>query len=138
MTYSNTLVEVAPSTERLHDETQRFSPEDARFAVIDVAAQLDQLSGKRFGKEIARAAAKSDGVVINLLNCNGCDSASLAMMANQKYVMREGLQFVVAGSGAVRRAFEVTGLSGASPMHATVSSALGTLRSARKGASLSG
>jgi hypothetical protein len=30
----------------------------------------------------------------------------------------------------------VTGLSGASPMHATVSSALGTLRSVRKGTPL--
>jgi hypothetical protein len=134
MTYSNTLVEVELSTERSLDQSQRIAPEDGRFTVIDVPAQLDPLSVKRFGKEIARAAAVSDGVVLNLLNCDGC--ASLAMMAKQKYRMREELQFVVAGSGAVRRAFEVTGLSGASPMHATVSSALGTLRSVRKGTPL--
>ena len=102
--------------------------ETDRFAVITVRAELDFISVREFGKTIARAAAVSDGIVLNLLSCNVCDSASLAVIAKQKYVMRDGLQFVVAGSGAVRRAFEVTGLSGTSTMHASVSSALGALR----------
>lgn len=108
--------------------------ENERFAVITVAAELDFMTVKEFGKTIARAAAVSDGIVLDLLACNVCDSASLAVIAKQKYVMRDGLQFVVSGSGAVRRAFEVTGLSGKSPMHATVSSALGTLRATSRGA----
>ena len=119
MTHATSLFDVA------------LGSEDERFAVITVRAELDFLSVKEFGKTIVKAAAVSDGVVLDLLACNVCDSASLAVIAKQKYVMREGLQFVVAGSGAVRRAFEVTGLSGTSPMHATVSSALGTLRTSQ-------
>lgn len=110
-----------------------LGPRDERFAVITVAAELDFMSVKEFGKIIARAAAASDGIVLDLLACKLCDSASLAVIAKQKYIMRDALQFVVSGSGAVRRAFEVTGLSGTSPMHATVSSAIGALRATSAG-----
>ena len=119
MTHATSLFDVA------------LGSENERFAVITVRSELDFLSVKEFGQAIAKAAAVSDGLVLDLLACNMCDSASLAVIAKQKYVMRDGLQFVVAGSGAVRRAFEVTGLSGTSPMHASVSSALGTLRTAQ-------
>ena len=120
MTHATSLFDVA------------LGSEDERFAVITVRSELDFLSVKEFGKAMVRAAAVSDGVVLDLLACDVCDSASLAVIAKQKYIMREGLQLVVAGGGAVRRAFEVTGLSGTSPMHATVSSALGTLRTSQR------
>ncbi len=97
--------------------------------MITVTTELDFISAKELVKAIVRAAASSDGVVIDLVSCGFCDSASLAAMAKQKYVLRDRLQFVIGAGGPVRRAFEVTGLSGASTMHASVDSALSALRS---------
>jgi anti-anti-sigma factor len=103
---------------------------DQLSSIIVIGAELDYGNVKNLDKAIARAAASSDGVVVDLLGCALCDSASLAALAKQKYVLKERLQFVVAESGSVRRALEVTGLSVNLGVNPNVAAALAKLRSA--------
>jgi anti-anti-sigma factor len=103
---------------------------DELSTIIAIHVELDYGNVKNLDKAIVRAAASSDGVVVDLLGCALCDSASLAALAKQKYVLKERLQFVVGERGSVRRALEVTGLSVNLGISPNVPAALAKLRSA--------
>ena len=103
---------------------------DERTTILTIHGVLDYVSVKHLEKAIVRAAASCDGIVLDLLDCNLCDSASLAALAKQKYVLKTRLQFVIGEGGAVRRAFEVTGLSVTLGMNPNVTTALEKLCSA--------
>ena len=107
-----------------------ISRPDDRTTLLTIHGVLDYISVKSLDKAIVRSAASSDGIILDLLDCNLCDSASLAALAKQKYVLKERLQFVVGEHGAVRRAFEVTGLSVNLGMNPNVPTALAKLYSA--------
>jgi anti-anti-sigma factor len=93
--------------------------------VIEVAADLDIASSGALGSAIELAAHMPyQRTVVNLVDCQYCDSTGLSVLVRAKRRLGERLVIVGPSRSAGRRAFEITDLTQALALCTTLEEAL--------------
>jgi anti-anti-sigma factor len=93
--------------------------------VIEVAADLDIASSSALASAIELAARMPHRrTVVNLVDCQYCDSTGLSVLVRAKRRLGERLVIVGPSRGAGRRAFDITELTEALALCSTLEEAL--------------